>query len=115
MRPRRLWVHVIGRDRRDAATVVDSSADERGEFARAQFWRRLDVNLRHKKETRDSYCPKMIVERRRLDASHARPGLRPKVLDDDFLDMAVSVVEIAQRKQRLDPFGASLADADQNP
>ena len=114
MRPRRLRVHIIGRDRRDATPVVDSSADERGEFAGAQVGWRLDVHLRLEKETRYSDRPEMIVERRRLDARHPRARLRPKVLDDDFLDMAVGVVEIAQREQRLDPLSAGLADADQD-
>ena len=114
MRPRRLRVHIVGRDRRDAATVIDAGANERGEFAGAQVGRRLDVHLRFEKETRDSDRPQMIVERGRLGAGHARARLRPKVLNDDFLDMAVRVVEIAQREQRLDPLGAGLADADQD-
>ncbi len=44
------------------------------------------------------------------------PGARlgPEVLDDDFLDMPVAVVQIAQRQQRLDALAPGLADADQD-
>ena len=40
--------------------------------------------------------------------------LGAEILDDDFLDMAVALVQIAQRQQRVDPLGARLADADQD-
>ncbi len=46
---------------------------------------------------------------------HARAGLGPEILDDDFLDVAVALVEIAQRQQRLDALDPGLADADEDP
>ncbi len=45
---------------------------------------------------------------------HARLGLGAEILDDDFLDVAVALVQIAQRQQRLDALGPGLADADQD-
>ena len=43
------------------------------------------------------------------------PGLRAEVLDDHLLDVAVALVEVADREQRLDPLLARLADPDQDP
>ena len=45
---------------------------------------------------------------------HAGSRFRPEILDDDFLDVSITVVERAQSKQRVDPFLARLSDADQN-
>src|SRR5262249_16572243 len=45
---------------------------------------------------------------------HARSRLRSEILDDDFLDVAVTVVELAQSKQRVDPLFTCFADADQD-
>ncbi len=46
---------------------------------------------------------------------HPRAGLGPEILDDDFLQMPVRRVQIAQRQQGFDPFAPRLADANQNP
>ena len=45
---------------------------------------------------------------------HPRLGLGAEVLDDDLLHVAVTLVQIADREQRLDALEARLADADQN-
>src|SRR5262245_45236233 len=44
MRPGRLRIDVIGRDWRDAAPIVDTGTQQRGETFGAQVWRRLDVH-----------------------------------------------------------------------
>src|SRR5205807_10582763 len=49
-----------------------------------------------------------------LRALHSFPTRRSSDLNDDFLYMPVSVVERAQRKQRVDPLLAGFPDADQN-
>ena len=41
-------------------------------------------------------------------------GLGAEVLDNDFLDVAVTPVELSDRQQRADPFGLRLADADED-
>ena len=41
-------------------------------------------------------------------------GLGAEILDDDFLDVAVRGVQVADRLQRVDPLVACLADADQD-
>ncbi len=42
------------------------------------------------------------------------PGLGAEVLHDDLLQVAVPLVQLAQREQRLDALAARLADADQD-
>ena len=57
----------------------------------------------------------VLVQRRLGRIGHARAGLGAEVLDDDFLDVAVALVDVADGQQRLDALGARLADADQEP
>ena len=45
---------------------------------------------------------------------HPGAGLGTKILDNDFLKMAVSVVQLAQQQERLKPLAPGLADADQD-
>src|SRR5438552_12842508 len=45
---------------------------------------------------------------------HARAWLCAEILDDDFLDVTVALVQLAQGEQRLDALAAGLADADQD-
>ena len=59
--------------------------------------------------------PEVIVQRRLCRSRHARAGLGAEVLDDDFLNVAVTLVDVADRQQRLDALGPRLADADQEP
>ena len=58
--------------------------------------------------------PQMVVEIGLGRIRHAGAGLGPEILDDDFLDVAVALVQGAQREQRLDALGPGLADADQD-
>ena len=57
-------------------------------------------------DARDRDRPEMLVERRLVALRHARAGLGAEVLDDDFLQMAVALVQVAQRQQRLDALRA---------
>ena len=45
---------------------------------------------------------------------HLRAGFGTEILDDDFLDVAVALVQRAQRQQRFDPLAPGFADADQD-
>ena len=48
--------------------------------------------------------PQQVVEIGLLAAGEARARLGAEILDDDFLQMAVSVVQLPQRQQGLDAF-----------
>ena len=114
LRPRPLGIHVVGRDRRDAAPVVDAGLDQAAVARLLQVGRRLDRQRVAEDQARDGDGPQQLVERRLGRIGHARVGLGLEVLDDDFLQMAVRAMQVAQRQQRLDPLLARLADADQD-
>ena len=57
----------------------------------------------------------MIVERRFGMFRHPRARLGPEILDDDFLNMAILAMQVADGDQRVDLFVAGFADADQQP
>ncbi len=113
-RPRRLGVDVVAGDRRNAAPIVDAGRDHLGQARRVQIRRRLDIHLGTEDQPGDGDRPQMVVEIGFGRVRHPGPRLGPEILDDDFLDVAVAVVEIAQRQQRLDAFAPGFADADQD-
>ncbi len=114
MRPGRFRIDVIRGDRRYAAPVVDPSANQLAQRFRAEIRRRLNVHLRFEQQPGCRDGPEVILDRRRSHFSHARPRFRPEILHDDLLDVAVAIVQLAQRQERIDTFRARLADADQN-
>ena len=67
-----------------------------------------------KSEARHRNGPHLLLERRLGCLRHARPGLGAEILDDDFLDVAVPLMHVADGKQRLDALAARFADADQD-
>ncbi len=109
-----LGIDVIGRHRRDAAPIIDAGGDQLRERAGAQIGRRLDVHARPEDQPRHGDRPQMVVEVGLGRLRHAGAGLGAEILDDDFLDVAVAVVQIAQGEQRLDALAPRLADADQD-
>ena len=73
--PRALGVHVVGRDRRDAAPVVDAGADERAEVGR-EVGRRLQVDLRRQDHARGGDGPEELVGIARVVPPHRGARLR---------------------------------------
>ena len=112
--PRRLGIHVVGRDGRDAAPVVDARFEQTREVGVREVRRRLQAHLVGQDQPRHRERPQVLVERRLGRVDHLGAGLGAEVLDDHLLEMAVLGVQLAQRQQRLDLFAASLADADQD-
>ena len=114
-RPGVLGIDVVVRDRRDAAPVVDAGVEQFGEARLAQVRRHLDAGFGAENHPRCGGGPQKVVEGCVLGAAHARVRLRPEVLHDDFLQMAVMLVGVLQRDERRDALEAGLADADQDP
>src|SRR6266850_2785928 len=114
-RPRLLGVDVVERERRDAAPVVEPGGQQARVDTRRQIWRRLDVHVRPQDEPRDRQRAQEIVERGLGRVAHRDPRLRAEVLDDDFLDVAVALLRVADRHQRVGALARRLADADQEP
>jgi hypothetical protein len=106
---------VVGRHRRHAAPIVDAGADQLRQPFGPQVGRRLNVHCRPENDAGYGDGPQVIVQRRLRRVSHARTGLGAEVLDDDFLNVTVAFVDVADRQQGLDAFQPRLADADQEP
>jgi hypothetical protein len=114
MRPRRFRIDMVGGDRRNAAPIVDARFNQPAQPTGAQIGRRLDIHFRREDQSRHRDGPKMLLNRGRRNLGHAGSRLGPEILHDDFLDMSMGVVQVAQCQQCLDPFAPRLADADEN-
>ena len=113
--PGRLRVDVVDRDRRDPAPVVDARVEQAGEVVVGEVRRRLHGDVVGEQQPCRGDRPELVVEGRLRVRRHPRPGLGAEVLDDHLLQVAVPLVQAAQRGQRLEPLGARLADPDQDP
>ena len=105
---------MVGRHRRDAAPVVQAGADQARIDAGRQVGRRLDVHVGPEDQPRLGDGPEKVVEVGLVGIGALGVGLGAEILDDDFLDVAVRFVQVADRLQRLDALLARLADADQD-
>ncbi len=113
-RPRRFGIHMVGRHRRDAAPVVQASADQARIDAGRQVGRRLDVHVGPEDQPRLGDGPKKVGKVGLVGVGPLGVGLGAEILDDHLLYVTVRVVQVADRLQRLDPLFARLADADQD-
>src|SRR5207302_10996466 len=77
--------------------------------------RRLQMCLRAQHDARDRDRPEQVLERRLRRVGHTCSTFGPEVLDDDLLDVTVTLCELADREQRFEAFLAGLADPDQDP
>ena len=57
----------------------------------------------------------MVVDRRLRRVDHPRARLGAEVLDDHLLHVAITLVRLTDREQRVDPLRTRLADPDQDP
>ena len=116
MGPWGFGVHMVGRHRRHPAPVVYPGPDQRSKIDLVvEVGRRLDRHVRSQDQPRGGDRPEMIVERRFGMFGHPRARLGPEILDDDFLNMAILAMQVADGDQRVDLFVAGFADADQQP
>ena len=90
------------------------ASSRRGNSACARFGRRLDGDVERHQQARERDRPEVVVERGLGRLGHLRAGLGAEVLHDHLLQVAVALVQVAQREQRLDALAARLADADQD-
>src|SRR5437773_939587 len=111
-RPRLLGIDVVERERRDAAPVVEA----RGEQARVRVGREVRRRLHGhgvgQHQARDGDRPQQVVERGLGGIPHRDPRLRAEVLHDDLLDVTVTLVEVADGRERVDSLRRRLADPD---
>src|SRR5438046_7946619 len=114
-RPRRFRIDVVDRQRRDPAPVVETGGEQSRIDTRREVRRRLDVDVGAEHEPRHGQRAQHVVERRLGLPAHGNTRLGPEVLDDDFLHVAVALVEVANRAQRVHALARHLPDADEDP
>ncbi len=90
------------------------ASSRRGNSRVRQVRGSLDGHVERHQQACHGDRPEVIVERRLRRLGHLRAGLGTEVLHDHLLQVAVALVQVAQREQRLDALAARLADADQD-
>ncbi len=113
-RPGPLGIHVVGRDRRDPAPVVDAGGQQ-GRQVVGEVGRRLHVDLGRQHQPGHGDGPLQVLGRAGGRLGHGRPRLGQEVLDDDLLDVAVPGVGLGDGPQRGQLPGPVVADAHQDP
>ena len=113
-RPGPLGVHVVGRDRRDPAPVVDAGGQQRRQVV-GEVGRRLHVDLGGQHQPGHRNGPLQVLGRAGGRLRHGRPRLGQEVLDDDLLHVAVPGVGRGDGPQRRQLPGPVVADPDQDP
>ena len=114
MRPGCFRIHVVRSHRRYTAPVVDAGIDQLRIDAGRQVRRRLDVDVLRQDQPRRGNAPQQVVQVgvRCVGALGVRLGT--EVLHDDFANMAVTRVQVADGGQRFHPLRPSFADTDQD-
>ena len=105
---------MVGRDRRNAAPVVDAGLNQLDQPFVVEVGRRLYRNLRRQHDPRRRDHAQEVVLGRLGRFGHLGAGLGAEVLDDDFLQVPMRQMHVAQREQRFDALLRRLADADED-
>jgi hypothetical protein len=104
VRPRRFRIDEVRGQRRHAAPVVDAGGDDLRQHAGAEIGRRLNAHVGAEQDARHGDGPQQFVEIGLRRVRHLGFRLGAEVLNDDFLDVAVALVDVADGQQRFDAF-----------
>ena len=107
-------IDVIERDGADPAPVVDPRLDDLRKALVVEVGRHLYRYLGRQDQARGGNHAQEVGLASLGRGGHLRARLGAEVLDDDFLDVPVRGVHVADREQRFDSLARSLADADQH-
>src|SRR5258708_6506737 len=99
LRPGRLGIDEIFGDGRDAAPVIDASVEQSWKIVIAEIGRGLHVHLRAEDQPSDGDRAQHVFERRFGVRGHGDFRLSAEILDDNFLDVTISLVERSNRKE----------------
>jgi hypothetical protein len=89
------------------------ASDQSAERARPQIGRCLHDISGPNSSRAAADGPELLVERRLRCKGHFGARFGAKVLNDDFLDVTVALMKLADGEQRGHALGARLADPDQ--
>ncbi len=113
MWPRSFWIDEIRRQRRDSTPIVYAGIQQFLIIRIRKIGRRLNVHVRHK-QPRDTYCAQHVTAAWLRPTAHGNFGLDSKILNDDFLNVPIALVQIANRQQRVHSIFHRLANPNQN-
>src|SRR5215469_17425731 len=111
--PRCLGINVVGSKRRDTAPVVNAAFQQALVVILSQIGRCLNVHVAQQK-TRNRNGAEMILCVRFGRLSHRNIRLGAKVLENDFLDVSVLLMQALNGEQCIHPLLVSFADANQD-
>src|SRR5215470_1291892 len=100
MRPRALRIDEIRSQWRNPAPIVDARVEQMFIVWIRKIRRRLDVHSRHEQPC-DGDGPQHLAASWFGPIAHWNMRLGPKILNNDFLNMSVAVVQITNGEQRI--------------
>src|SRR5712692_4861172 len=115
LRPGRLGIDEVTRDRRDASPVVDPGFKQPRKCSITQIRRGLQIHLAVENKQRSDNRPQHLFLRRLRVRGHRDSRLGAEILDDDLLNVAETPVQLANRDERVHALHERLTNADQNP
>ncbi|MNR05860.1 hypothetical protein D3C85_1219090 [compost metagenome] len=101
-------------DRGDTAPVVDTGSDQLAQFVRTQIRWCLDGHLGTEDQAGHRNGPGLVANVRLWGIGHPGARLGTEVLDDEFLQVPMILVQVTQGQQGIDTLGPGFADADQD-
>src|SRR5437016_14418064 len=114
MRPGPFGVNEIRGERGNPAPIVDPGVEKILVVRRGKVRWRLKVYAWHD-QAGHRYSAQHILLGRFRPILHGDGRLGAEILDDDFLDMAVALVQVANGKKGIDPIVEGFSDANQKP
>src|SRR5260370_27569304 len=114
LRPGGFGIDEIPGDRRDTAPVVDAGFEQEREIVVTQIWRGLNIHVRAENQARECDGAQHVLQRRLGMRGHGNIRLGAKILDDDFLDVAVFFMKHSNDEERVDALFHGFADADED-
>ncbi len=90
---------MIGRDRRNATPIVDPCFQKPRKVFVTEIRRNLNIHFSAKNQARHRCGPKKVVQFWLTTLGKAGFGLSAKVLNDDLLEMTVTIVKLFKRKE----------------
>src|ERR1700733_5168213 len=112
MRPGLFWIDEIWRQGRDSSPIVNAGVEQIIIIWRGKIGWRLNVDLWHE-QTCDRDGTHHFALRGFGPVVHRDLGLGAKVLNDDFLNVSVAAMQVADGNERVHAIVEGFADANE--
>src|SRR5262249_54759238 len=112
MWPGPFGIDEVWRQRRNPSPVIDASIQQFVVIRSREIRRRLNVHVWHQQAS-NGHGAKHLSETRLPPTMHRNAGFYAEVLHDDFLNVAITLVQIANCQESIDAIFERLPNADQ--